>query len=181
MNSAWASWSCCFLKGSLKHDFLDIYLTASSESVISEIQKLWESSFFSKSSKFNVDFENAAKSWQKLFFSQIIASELVSLNFLYLDRLLFIGSQCVNKQSQDFACQSERHFAKQFPFQSPINLIKVLWCRFQQRLGTFAIMLIEASSEAGLFRHLSDYVFGVPNFEKKKSMMLIFSFKMFKV
>ena len=42
-----------------------------------------------------------------------------------------------------------------------MNMIKVLWCRFQQCLGTFTILLVEASSETGLFRHLSDYVFGV--------------------
>ena len=44
-------------------------------------------------------------------------------------------------------------------------MLKVLWCRFRQCLDTFTILLIEASSEAGLFRHLSDYVFGVRNFE----------------
>ena len=32
---------------------------------------------------------------------------------------------------------------------------------------------IEASSETGLFRHLSDYAFGIRNFEKRKSMTVI--------
>ena len=42
----------------------------------------------------------------KIFVSQIIASELVSLNCIVIkNRILFIGSQCVNKQSQDLACQ----------------------------------------------------------------------------
>ena len=45
-NSAWARLPCCMSKGLLKLDFLDIYLTRFSESVISEIQKLWGSSFF---------------------------------------------------------------------------------------------------------------------------------------
>ena len=48
-------------------DFLDIYLTTFSESVISEIQNLWESSFFSRYSKFDQDFKNAAKSWKRVF------------------------------------------------------------------------------------------------------------------
>ena len=45
-NSAWARLSCCFSKGRLKREFLDIYLTTFSESVILEIKNLWGSSFF---------------------------------------------------------------------------------------------------------------------------------------
>ena len=60
-NSAWARLPCCFSKVLLKRHFLDIYQTTFSESVISEIQKLWGSPFFSKYSKFNLDFKNSAK------------------------------------------------------------------------------------------------------------------------
>ena len=67
-NSFWARLTYSLSKGLLKQDFLDIYLTTFSESVISEIQKLWGSSFFSKYSKFNVDFKNAAKDWEKKIF-----------------------------------------------------------------------------------------------------------------
>ena len=77
------------------------------------------------------------------------------------NRILFIGRQYDNKQSPDLPYQLEMFFRTQFPCQWPINMIKVLWCRFQQCLGTFTILLVEASSETGLFRHLSDYVFGV--------------------
>ena len=73
-NSVCAGLPCCLSKGRLKRYFLDIYLTTFSESVISEIQKLWRSSFFSKFSKLNLDFENAAKNGEKSFFSQIISS-----------------------------------------------------------------------------------------------------------
>ena len=66
LNSALARLPICFSKGPLKRDFLDIYLTMFSESVISEIQKLWRSSFFSKPSKFQIDFKNAAKISEKL-------------------------------------------------------------------------------------------------------------------
>ena len=38
-----------------------------SESVISEIHSLWGSSFFWKCSKFNVDYRNAEKNWEKVF------------------------------------------------------------------------------------------------------------------
>ena len=46
---------------------LDIYVTNFSESVISEIQMLWGSSFFSKYLKFNLYFKNSAKNWEKVF------------------------------------------------------------------------------------------------------------------
>ena len=57
----------------------------------------------------------------------------------------------------------------------------MLRCRFQHCLGTFTIFLVDASSKLGLFRHLSDYIFGVPNFENTKPMRVILLFKMFKI
>ena len=41
-------------------------------------------------------------------------------------------------------------------------------------LGHVYHIPIEGSSETGLFRHLSDYIFGVRNFENAKSMRVIF-------
>ena len=67
-NNAFARVRCCFSKGSLKLDFLDIYLTSCSESLISEIQKLWGSCFFSKGLEFQLDFKKAEKDWGKSFF-----------------------------------------------------------------------------------------------------------------
>ena len=64
-NSVWTRLPCCLSKVHLKLGGLDIYLTTFSESVISEIQKLWGSSFWSNCSKLNLDFENAAKNWEK--------------------------------------------------------------------------------------------------------------------
>ena len=66
-NSAWPPLPCCFSKFTLKRAFLHIYLTTFSESVISEMQKLWGSSFFSKYSKFKQDFKIAARNWEKVF------------------------------------------------------------------------------------------------------------------
>ena len=65
--SAWQRLPCCLLKSSLNRDFLDIYLTRFSVSVISKLQNLWGLSFVYKYSKFNVDFKNAAKNSQKVF------------------------------------------------------------------------------------------------------------------
>ena len=68
-NSVWTSSPYCLWKGLLKQDFLDIYLTTFSESIFSQTQKLWGSSFFSKYSKFNLNFKNAGKNSEKgLFF-----------------------------------------------------------------------------------------------------------------
>ena len=52
------------------------------------------------------------------------------------------------------------------------NMIMVLRSRFQQCLRTFALMLVEESSEMWLFRHLSDYALGV----KSKSWEKAFCF-----
>ena len=67
MNRAWARLPCCFSKDPQKQNFLDIYLTTFSESVISEIQKLEGSSFSSRRSKFLQDLKNAAKNCGKVF------------------------------------------------------------------------------------------------------------------
>ena len=61
-----------------------------------------------------------------------------------------------------------------------MNMINVLWCKFQQCLGTFTMLLLEGMSEMGLFRYLSDHVSGVRNFGKSKSMRVIFFSKYLK-
>ena len=66
-NSAWARLPCCLSKGPLKRDLLDFYLTTFSESVISQIQHIWGSSFSSKYLKHNLDLENAGKNLKKVF------------------------------------------------------------------------------------------------------------------
>ena len=45
------------------------------------------------------------KTEKNLFVSEIIAPELVSLNVPMKTKIIFMGSQCVNKQSQYLACQ----------------------------------------------------------------------------
>ena len=67
-----------------KRDFLDIYLTTFSESVISKLQNLWTSSFLSKCSKFHLDFKNAVKNWQKVlcFWDNCIWIGIVKLSLL---------------------------------------------------------------------------------------------------
>ena len=55
-----------------------------------------------------------------------------------------------------------------------ISMIKVLWWEFQQCFSQLTMLLFEGSSETGLFRHLSNYVFRVRNFGNTKSMRIIF-------
>ena len=77
------------------------------------------------------------------------------------NKILFIGSQWVKKQSQHFTCQKERLFPTQLNWQWSMNMIKVRSSIFQQSFSTFTILLVEASSQTGLSRHLSDCVFGL--------------------
>ena len=133
--------------------------------------------FFSKYLEFNLDFKNAAKNPEKYFCFWDNCIWILSLSFL----LIFTGSQYVNMQSQDLACQYKRFFRLQFLCQWTMNMIKVLWCRFQQCSGTFTVLLVERSSETGLFRHLSNHVFRVRNFGNTKAVRVIFFFKMFKI
>ena len=94
----------------------------------------------------------------------------------FKNRIILIGSQCVNKQSQNLACEKQRVFPTQLAWQWSMNLIKMLWWRFVKCLGTFTILLVEWLSETGLFRRLSFHVFGVRNSGNTKSMRVIFFF-----
>ena len=85
------------------------------------------------------------------------------------NKILFIGNQCVKKKSQDLACQSERIFPTQLTWQWSMNMIKVMWCRFQQCFGMSTMLLVEGSSKTVLFRHLSNHVFEALNFGNKKT------------
>ena len=62
-----------------------------------------------------------------------------------------------------------------------MNMIKMLWCRFEQCLGTFTMLFSKGSSETWLFRHLCNLVFGVRKFRNTKAMRVIFFAKTFKV
>ena len=62
-----------------------------------------------------------------------------------------------------------------------MNMIKRLPYQFVQCLGTFTMLLVEGSSETGLFRHLSDYFFRVRKFGNTKSVRVIFFLKISKI
>ena len=56
-----------FLEATFETGLFDIYLTTFSESLISKIQNLWGSSFYSKCLHFNLDVKNAANYKEKVF------------------------------------------------------------------------------------------------------------------
>ena len=173
---------CCLLKGPLKRNFLHVYLTTFSESVISEIKKLWRSSFVSRCSKSNLDFKNVAKNSEKdfCFWDNCIWIGIVKLSLLRTG--YFSSAANVLRSSPKIWHVNKRDFFKfNWPLQYSMNMIKMLWCRFQQCLGTFTMLFVEGSSEKTLFRHLSDYVFRVRNFGNTKAMRVIFLSKMFKI
>ena len=45
-------------------------------------------------------------------------------------------------------------------------MVRVLSIRFQQCFGVFMMLLVDGSSETGLFRHLSNHVFRIPLVQK---------------
>ena len=59
--------ACCLWNGPLKRYFLHIYLATFSETIISEMQNLCVSYFFSKCSRSNPDFRNAEKDSENFF------------------------------------------------------------------------------------------------------------------
>ena len=62
-----------------------------------------------------------------------------------------------------------------------MNMIKVKLCRFEPCLGTFTMLIFDGSTEIGLFRHLSNYVFRVRNFGNTEGVRVIFVSKMLKI
>ena len=76
------------------------------ESVISQIQILWGSSFFSKCQKCYLDFENEAKNWEKGIFLRYncIWIGIVKLSVLRIG-YLSLAAHWVKMQSQDLICQ----------------------------------------------------------------------------
>ena len=155
-------------------DFLDIYLTTFSESIISEIQKLWGSSFASKYLKFNLDFKNVARNWKKVFcfWGNCIWTGIVKLSLLRTGYFSF---------SANFLLGSTKiwHVNRREFFQ--LNWIGRGQWRFQQRLCTFTMLLFQGSSQTALFRHLSNHVFAVRNLRNTKATRVMFFRKCLKI
>ena len=120
---------------------------------------------------------------QKIFLvSEITAFKLVALNtHFYWQRILVIGSECVNKQSQDFRYGYDRIFWTEVFSEWWKNMTKLPPCIFEWCLWPFNMMTVHKCSGTGLFSHLSIALFAVYNFGNTSAVRLIFSFKMFKI
>ena len=56
-------------------------------------------------------------------------------------------------------------------------MVKALSFRFQKCFGPFTMLLVEGSSETGLFRSLSNHVFGVRKFKNTSAMSVSLFFQ----
>ena len=125
MKSVWACVPCYLSKGSVKRDFLDIFLTK----------------FFGVR-----NFKNTSV-----------------MRVLFFSKMLKIESK---NKSWDFAYHSERLFKPEVPSQGSIDMVKVLSFSFEQCFGPLTMLLVEGSSETGLFGHLSNHLFPSPEVQK---------------
>ena len=109
------------------------------------------------------------KEVQKIFFDfEIIAFELVSLDTrFYWERILVIGCQYVNKQSQDFRYYWIKFFRADFLLQWSKNMTKILPCRLMQCFGPFNMLSDHKCSDTRLFRHLNNPAFCSLWFQKE--------------
>ena len=98
------------------------------------------------------------------------------LIFFIKNRILFIGSKCVKKSIKRSGMSIRETLYESIDLAVINGSDKVLWFRSQQCLGTLTMLLVKRFSQTGLFRHLSDYVFGVRNFRIAKSMRVILFF-----
>ena len=168
---------CCLYKGPLKRDFLNIYLTRFLESVNLEIQKLWGSFSFSKCLKFKLDLKNASKNWEKVFsfWDNCIWIDIVKLSLLRTG-YFSLAANVLTSSTKIWHVNKRDFFQLNW-----IGSDKWIWSKCSEAVskvpGNLYRRLVQGSSELWLFTHLSDYAFGVRNFENGKSMRVIFFFQ----
>ena len=118
------------------------------------------SSCFSKDSKLYLHFCKSQINSGNLFYYTDNCIWIRCLNnHFYWERILFIGCQCANKQSQDFRYYKNRIFWAEFLSEWSKNMTKILPCRFKQSFGLFNMLTIYKFSDTRLFRHLSHPAF----------------------
>ena len=130
------------------------------QSIVSETNNLWGSSFCPKYWKFDVDFGNGVKSSENTFRFLDNSISIVAVNTrFYWERILFIGCQYLNKQSQDFRYYKDRISQAHFLSEWSMNLIKILQYSFKRYFGVFNILNAHRCYDTGVFRHLSSPAF----------------------
>ena len=130
------------------------------QSLISEINHLWNSSLFSKYFKIYVDSRNNAKNWEKKFKSDLIEFELVALDTrFYWERILVIRCQHVKERCQDFRYYQNKVFRADSLLEWTKNMTKILPWRFKQSFGWFGMLTVHKCSDIDGFRHSSNLAF----------------------
>ena len=115
--------------------------------------------------------------WDNIIWIGIVKFSLLRrLYFSSAGIVLTISPKVLHVNKRDF---SQLSWIGSDQWRWSMSMIKVLWCRFQKCLCTFTMLLVERSSEARLFRHLSNHIFGVQNIGIIKALMVVFCFKIF--
>ena len=124
------------------------------------MRQLWGSSFIWACLKFNIDFKDAEKNWEKVywFFDKWIWLACVKL--LLFRRKYLSSAANVLTTVRRFCTSLRRTFPNSIAF-TLINKsgIKVLASTFQRCFGPFTMWLVERSSQTRLFRNFSYHVF----------------------
>ena len=119
-------------KGALKGGHLNICLTIFFlQSVISEIHRLWESSFFPKRLKFDADFKDGDKIQQNVFTFLDKCIRIIFCNFQILQREYLSPAVIVlTKSRKSSNINKKRKFLSQSPSEIQDNLIKAFYRDF---------------------------------------------------
>ena len=155
------------------------FLTTFSEFLISELQKLWGSSFFTKVWNFSWNSKKQQKIEKKFFISEIIASELWSLNCLYEEQDTFPRKPMCLEEVPRFFTQIRETFS------NFIELVVIYesdkrWC--DADLKSAWVRLPCCFSKDPLKRDFSsNHVFGVRKIGNTKAVRVLFFFKTFKI
>ena len=98
---------------------------------------------------------------EDIFFDiEIIAFELFALDTrFYLERILVIRGQYVEKQFQDLRYNQNKTFLADFLSEWSKNMTKILPCRFKQSFRPVSILTVHKCSDTELFRHLGNPAF----------------------
>ena len=98
----------------------------------------------------------------------MIAFELVAVDTrFYWARILVIGYQYVNKESQDFRYYSSRIFLADLLPEWSKNMTRILPWRFNQSFRPINMLTLHKCSDTGRFRHLSNPAFCSLQFQKQ--------------
>ena len=137
--------------------------------------------FFSKSSKFNLDFKKAAKNWEEAFCFSMNCIWIGVVKLSLLRTGYFSSAANVLTSSTKILHVNKREFFQLHWLGSDQWIRSRDLMQISTVLGYVCHVACQSICEMGLFRHLSDYVFGVRNFENTKSTRVISFSKTFKV